>query len=77
MHMEKRDYQSLSVDEQLKLLKARVLDLERRISTLEQNLSFKRPNHHPKITEPNTSVKRGYLGRTISVAKRDYERKYR
>ncbi|MFH1820968.1 MAG: hypothetical protein ABH852_00785 [Methanobacteriota archaeon] len=81
--MEKNYPRALSLDERLNLLNARVTDIERRVTALERNLAMAKPatkpSTQPTPVAPQSKNETGhkYLGRAISTAKRDYERKYR
>jgi hypothetical protein len=83
LNMERNYPRTLTLDERLNHLNAKITDIERRVIALERNLATAKPVAKPPTqhapTSPQTKNETGhkYLGRAISMAKRDYERKYK
>lgn len=81
--MEKNDPRVLQLEERLNFLHARISELERRIMALERNLppprlSVEKPLHPAFDSEQRkANLCHKYLSRTINLAKRDYDRKYK
>jgi hypothetical protein len=79
--MEKHTPGTVSLDERLRLLTTRLCEVERRLAVLEHNAPVKPAVQPaapaPAAPQPRTAAGHKYLGRTISLAKRDYERKYK
>jgi hypothetical protein len=79
--MEKNDPRALQLEERLNSLSARISELERRIAALERNLTPSKPSGQqpaqPAQPQPKTGTGHSYLSRAISLAKRDYDRKYK
>jgi hypothetical protein len=79
--MEKNDPRALQLEERLNSLHARISELERRIIALERSLTSSKQSGQqptqPAPSQPKTEAGHKYLSRAISMAKRDYDRKYK
>ncbi|MGQ9788185.1 MAG: hypothetical protein ACUVQM_02575, partial [Candidatus Hadarchaeaceae archaeon] len=81
MKMQRNNPRTPPLDERLNFLQAKISELERRIVALERSLPLPSlPVQKPSPPAPDSNQQKTdfghkYLSRTISLAKRDYDRK--